>query len=57
MRVTREDFNSGLTQEQMMHPSETSLDDVVPDVAIYNKGTIETLRELISAYVNNEVLK
>lgn len=43
LRVRREKFESPLTTEQQNHPSETSLDHVVPDFLIVNDGTLEDL--------------
>ncbi len=45
MRVVRPGFVSTLTQEQLNHPSETSLDGYPTDVIIENSGTIEDLRQ------------
>lgn len=36
VRIVRPDFDSQLTDEQKNHPSETSLDKIVPDYWIYN---------------------
>ena len=44
LRVVRPGFDNGLTPEQLSHPSETALDNVVPDYTIENDGSIEDLR-------------
>ena len=44
LRVIRDSFNSGLTTEQMKHPSETALDHVIPDMYVENNGTLDELR-------------
>ena len=47
-RVVRPNFESSLTDEQKNHPSETALDNVEPDVVIYNKGTIEDIMDSLT---------
>lgn len=47
IRVVRPEFVSGLTPEQLNHPSETSLDNYPADAIIENNGTIEDLRQQI----------
>lgn len=42
VRVHRPNFESDLTPEQMLHPSETALDNVTPDFLI-NNTTLENL--------------
>lgn len=45
LRVERPDsFDNGLTPEQKMHPSETSLDDAVFDFHMMNSTTLEDLK-------------
>lgn len=51
MRVIRQNFVSSLTQEQQQHPSETALDNVLPDHYINNYGTLDDLRNAISGLV------
>lgn len=48
IRVIRENFISSLTPEQQKHPSETALDNVLPDHYINNCGAINDLRKIIS---------
>ena len=50
IRVVRPNFTSTLTEEQLNHPSETSLDNSIPDVIIRNEGAIEHLREFAKEY-------
>ena len=44
VRVVRFNFESPLTLEQKNHPSETALDGSIPDVYIYNQGTLKDLQ-------------
>lgn len=48
MRVVRPNFVSPLTPEQQKHPSETALDNVIPDCYINNCGTLNNLRDTVS---------
>lgn len=48
-------FVSPLTQEQQRHPSETALDDCVPDVLIYNDGSLNDLQLKIRKWVKENV--
>jgi hypothetical protein len=43
IRIKRTGFETPLTKTQQAHPSETSLDNVVPDKLVYNDGTLEDL--------------
>lgn len=43
LRVVRENFESPLTEEQRNHPSETALDNSVPDYVVINNGSIKDL--------------
>lgn len=45
IRIVNPNAESDLSSDQMAHPSETELDDVKPDVWLYNRGTLEDLRE------------
>lgn len=47
VRVNRPNFDSGLTPEQLAHPSETALDGVTPDYTIENNGTIDELNDKV----------
>ena len=51
MRVIRQNFVSPLTPEQQKHPSETALDNVLPDHYINNYGTLNDLRDTISGLI------
>lgn len=53
LRVVREDFDNGLTEEQKQHPSETALDDVEPDAYIMNGGTMKDLRRAVSDWLTD----
>lgn len=43
LRIVRTNFKSPLTEEQQRHPSETALDDVVPDIVVWNSGSLQDL--------------
>lgn len=43
VRVVRDGFRSPLNEEQQMHPSETALDNVKPDIYLHNSGSINDL--------------
>lgn len=45
LRVTRPGFDNGLSEQQKSHPSETALDDCMPDAVIYNSGSLEDLKD------------
>lgn len=51
MRVIRDNFDSPLTKEQQEHPSETALDDVIPDYYVRNSGTLDALRNDLEQFV------
>lgn len=51
LRVFRQNFESPLTPEQQMHPSETALDDTLPDYYINNFGSLDDLRITISKWL------
>jgi len=51
MRVVRSNYQSTLTEEQQSHPSETALDDVIPDILIMNNGTLEDLESSVRHYI------
>lgn len=38
MRIVRDNYVSELTEEQQNHPSETALDDYIPDIYVHNSG-------------------
>lgn len=40
-----------MTEAQMEHPSETSLDDYLPDYYITNRGTLQQLRETVNTCI------
>lgn len=55
IRVVRENFESPLTKEQQMHPSETALDDVIPDYYISNGGTLQDLTSTITKWIKENL--
>lgn len=56
IRVVRPNFVSTLTEEQLNHPSEIALDNVLPDIIVFNQGTMEELRELVNSYIQDGVI-
>lgn len=40
LRIIRDDYENGLTEDQENHPSETALDHTVPDFTVSNNGTM-----------------
>lgn len=48
IRVVRDGFDNGLTDQAAHHSSETALDKVEPDFLIHNNGTLGDLTEQIS---------
>lgn len=55
IRVVRENFESPLTKEQQMHPSETALDDVIPDYYISNGGSLQDLTNTIIKWIKENL--
>ena len=55
LRVTRNSYKSPLTEEQLSHMSETSLDNVEPDYYIPNDGTIEDLKNIIIKWIKEKL--
>ena len=51
IRVRRDGFDNGLTDEQKNHPSETALDGVKPDYIFVNDGTLEDLEKRIAKWI------
>ena len=51
IRVVRPGFTSPLTAEQQAHPSETALDQTIPDHTIRNAGTLGDLTMALSDWV------
>jgi len=51
VRVARHNFDSGLTEEQLNHPSETALDDYPADQYFDNDGTVEALENKIKTWI------
>ena len=49
IRVVRPDYISDLTSEQLEHPSETALDNYVPDYEVLNDGTLKEFEEGVKA--------
>ena len=51
LRIERPNFDSGLTEEQLNHPSETALDNYHFGWTITNDGTIDDLSQKLRDYV------
>lgn len=45
--IIRDNFESPLTEEQQKHPSETALDDTVPDITLHNPGQFNEYKEIL----------
>jgi hypothetical protein len=56
IRVVRPNFTSTLTEEQLKHPSETALDNVEPNITIFNNGSMNDLRELVKLHIKDGVI-
>ena len=55
LRVTRQGFESSLTEEQRNHPSEIALDDIAPDYYVDNSGTPEELSGKIELWIKENL--
>ena len=51
VKVTRDGFDNGLTDEQKAHISETALDGVAPDYTIDNSGSLVDLLKAVMDFV------
>lgn len=51
LKVIRLNYDSGLTDEQLSHPSETALDDYSFDYIVENDGTYDDLKNKISVLI------
>ena len=47
IRVCRDNIDNGLTDKQRSHPSETALDEVIPEYYIQNNGDLNDLRKSV----------
>lgn len=55
LRVERPGFDSGLTDEQKAHPSETALSGYEPDAVIYNTGTMQELENNVKIWMEDNI--
>ena len=55
VRVIRKNYQSLLTNEQKKHPSETALDDTVPDFLFENSGSIDEKKKKIKTWITEEL--
>ena len=53
LRVERPNFESGLTEKQKQHVSETSMDDYIFDAVVYNDSTLDTFKERLINFTDN----
>lgn len=53
LRTNRPNFDSGLSQEQLNHPSECALDDYKFDYYIENNGTLDDLQLKVKDLLDN----
>ena len=53
IRVIRPGFESSLTDEQKEHPSETALDEYIPDYYFENVGTLEEVRDSVKFFLED----
>lgn len=56
VRIVRDNFDSGLSKEQLSHPSECALDDFDFDYYVYNNSSLENLRQKVK-FVVDEIEK
>lgn len=56
IRVVRENFEDGMTDEQRNHASETALDNYSSDETIENNGTLDELREKVASVVSRIIV-
>ena len=57
IRIRRNNFDNGLTEEQKNHASETSLDNYWFDTIIDNDSDLETYKVKVIECIENEILK
>lgn len=55
VRVIRKNYQGMLTDEQKKHPSETALDDAIPDYLFENSGSIDELKQKIKTWITEEL--
>jgi hypothetical protein len=56
IRIKRENFDNGLTEEQKNHASETSLDNYWFDVIIDNNSTLEAYNDEVVRCIETKIL-
>lgn len=56
IRVIRDGFDNGLSEEQKNHPSETALDSFSADIYIHNNGTLEDLYKKVDELITEKKL-
>lgn len=56
LRIERPNFESGLTEKQKQHISETSMDNYSFDAVVYNDSTLESFKEKLVEFTNAYLL-
>lgn len=56
LRVERPNFESGLTEKQKKHVSETSMDTFFFDAVVYNDSTLESFKEKLISFTDDYLL-
>ena len=54
MRIVRPGYEGALTEDQKSHASETALDDVEPDIIVFNDGSLEDLETNMNDFVEED---
>jgi len=55
VRVERDRFSGGLTEEQLKHKSETALDEFKFDWVVKNNGSLENLQKEVSIFIKHNL--
>ena len=55
LRIERDGFTGGLTEEQLQHKSEIGLDDFKFDWLIKNNGTLEDLKNEVNIFIKHNL--
>lgn len=53
LRVTRNNYKNGLSEEQNEHISERAMLDVAPDYTIDNSGSLDDLRSKVNVFIGD----
>lgn len=55
IRVERDGYANGLTDEQKKHPSETALNNIKPDYTILNSGNLDDLQATVIKWIKENL--